>query len=811
MSAELLMPCPAAGWPSFVCEGMSERAKTGRSLDGVVRALGVVRSPGPRAGSLRRLAGLEWLVALAFALAAALPVTLARAVEIEVPERPVLRDVIALYDSASEGQPHLTRVHQFAEMPLNHLGYRVTYQDVAKPLPDPATLARHRAVLTWFLEPMRPETGATVVHWLEAVTGRGLRHIVLGDMAPGAPEAATPGLVRLHERIGLGFANEYVDITFKARVVAQDKSVIGFERPLDKVLPDFPVLPAISGKVDTLLAIESPTRDGIKASTVVATSAGGGFAAQGFTIYYEPATDRIQWVLNPFAFFRRALGDERMPIPDATTLAGRRIYFSHIDGDGWNNLTEIEPYREQERLSAEVVAEELLIPYPDLPVSVGVIAGDMLPHLGGSSAAHAVARLIYALPQVEVASHTYSHPYNWSFFERYDRAAENEAIMRAARPQVPLRERFVGTLAALTGREPPRGQYNPYVAGTDDLPRTYLKEPFDLGKEVAGALHLAESFAPKGKRARLYQWSGDTTPFDGAIAATRQAGVRNINGGDSRFDRSFPSVAYVPPIARPSGTERQIYAGNSNENTYTNDWTGPYYGFFLLEETLKNTETPRRLKPFNVYYHMYSGEKQAALSAVKHFLDLARQSDVIPLAASEYAAIADDFFGVEMREAGKLAWEVLSRGSLQTVRFDEAAGLSLDPERSRGVLGSTRHLGSLYVSLDPAEAIALVALTERTTGEADVAAGRFPMLVSSRWQVRDRRTEECGLAVTAQGFGTGDMTWQTRPGRAFAVSVERGERVLSREIVRADQSGLFELSLEPDATEPLSVRLVCHE
>jgi len=28
-----------------------------------------------------------------------------------------------------------------------------------------------------------------------------------------------------------------------------------------------------------------------------------------------------------------------VPKPDTTTLAGRRIYYSHIDGDGWKELT----------------------------------------------------------------------------------------------------------------------------------------------------------------------------------------------------------------------------------------------------------------------------------------------------------------------------------------------------------------------------------------------------------------------------------------------------------------------------------------
>ncbi len=734
----------------------------------------------------------------------------AKAIEIELREKRVTRDVVALYDSRAERQIHETRIHQFAEMPLNYLGYRVIYHDVSAALPPIAELASVRGVVTWFLEPMAADTASALISWLDAAGGQGLKHVVLGEVAPGASDSLFPELSRLHERLGLGLTGEYIDVTYKARVLSSNPAVVAFERPLDKVLPDFPIVRPLRGKVQPHLTIEADTMEGPMSSAVVATSASGGFAASNYAIYFEPTSDRVLWFINPFEFFKLALGVERMPIPDVTTLAGRRMYFSHIDGDGWNNLSEIEPFREQERLSSEVIAETAIIPYPDLPVSVGLIAGDVEPALGGNSAGRVVARFLFSLPQVEVASHTYSHPYNWSFFETYDRAAEVAAIAKAQRPSQPVRDRLIGALATVAGRETVNPRYNPYVAGTDDLPRTYLKEPFDLEKEMGGALRYAETYAPAGKRAKLYQWSGDTTPFAGAIRSARLAGVRNINGGDSRLDRSFPSVAYVPAIGRPAGDERQIYSGNSNENTYTNDWTGPYYGFFLLEETLKNTESPRRLKPFNLYYHMYSGEKTAALAAIKYFLDMARSTPVIPVAASTYAAIADGFYSTEIRRLDIDTWEIGERGALQTVRFDDAEQLSLDLDRSRGVLGANRANGSLYVALDPAAERAVVALKERPQNNDDIF-GSSLMLVESRWQIRSKQLDECGLGVEVEGFGRGDMTWRARAGRAFEVSAQRGASVLSREIVRADAQGLFRLKFEMDAVEPMTVRFTCHE
>jgi hypothetical protein len=497
-------------------------------------------------------------------------------------------------------------------------------------------------------------------------------------------------------------------------------------------------------------------------------------------------------------------------VPDVTTVSGRRLYFSQIDGDGWNNVSEVEHYREAQTLSSEVIARETIEAYPDLPVSVGLIAGDALPMLGGIPEAARVARRLFALPNVEVASHTHSHPYNWSFYENYDRRAEEQRVNAYRPPDQPMRERITAALLRAAGKEVPPSRFDKYVAGSDDLPRTYLRKPFNLDVEVQGALKFSEQLAPKGKSAKLYLWSGDATPFEAAVRATRAAGVRNLNGGDSRLDNEYPSVAYVPPIARPVGKERQIYAVNSNENTYTNEWNGPYGGQLMLEYTLANTDRPRRLKGFDLYYHMYSGEKQAALTTVKHFLDIARTSEVTPISASHYAAIADDFFGVTLEQVGFFSWAVSNRGALQTVRFDGAAEFDVDLAASTGVLGANRHEGALYVTLDAAVDRAVVTLRSRS--EAAVGtSGPLLSLVHSRWRLSARKLEHCGLTVEAEGFGPGEMLWQTRSGQTFAISAERHGRTPAQQVGTADASGRLGISLDTSAIEPLTIRLSCRD
>ena len=735
----------------------------------------------------------------------------AAAVEIGFVERPVTRTVLALYDSRAEPAASDTRIHRFAEMALNHLGFRLVYRDVNKPLPAATELTAYRAVLTWFLEPLaEPEPVGT---WLAAtLDATNLRYVAPGELLPDAGDRLRALTDRLYRRIGLVDGDEFVEVTLGARAVIANSGMIGFARPLDKVLPSFPVLQPHGDKTTVHLGLSVPGGGEGEVSAVVVTGPGGGYAAEAFTIFYEPTADRLAWIVNPFAFFDLALGGERFPVPDATTVAGRRIYFSHIDGDGWNNLTEIEAYRADGLRSSEVIWRDAVSAYPDLPVSVGLIGCDVDPKYGAEAPSQSIARALFALPQVEVASHTHTHPYNWQFFEAYDRSVEIAKIEAFQRPEQSLREKLSEKVHLIAGKQAPVGQSNKYVAGTDDLPRTYLRNPFDLGSEVAGGLGIAEAYAPPGKAARLYQWSGDTTPFEAALKATRLAGVRNINGGDSRLDREFPSVAYVPPLSRSIGAERQIYAANSNENTYTNDWTGPYYGFFMLEETLKNTEAPRRLKPFNLYYHMYSGEKPAALAAVRHFLNMARTSRVAPLAASDSAAIADDFFGVEIEQLAAATWAVPNRGALETVRFDDAAEIGVDMAASRGVLGAMRTNDALYITLDRAVPRAIVALAGRAATDAALRdRTQRPSLADSRWRLFEASGDACNFSMRASGYGVGDMRFETTPQRRFDVTVLSGDNIVTGVSTSADDNGQLHLKLAADAIAPVELRFACHD
>jgi hypothetical protein len=734
------------------------------------------------------------------------PTALAQTLSDEPTAEPVRREILAIYDSREEPRPDQTRIHRFAEMPLNHLGFVVSYWDINAGVPGADRGENLRGIITWLQRPASSELYA----WAQQQVARGTRMVVIGDSGLPSGNTSLADVNKLFAEIGFGLSGAAVDITYATRILHRD-ALIGYERPLDPVLPPFPIVGTFGSDVSSHLILEH--REGGQgggqalASSVVLTSSHGGYVANGYFVYEEPTTGRTKWIVDPFAFFQKAFGAEMMPIPDVTTLSGRRTWFSHIDGDGWNNVTYIESYRDKPTIAAGVVLRELIAPYPDLPVAVGVIGADIDERYGTPEAARQAARELFALPQVEVASHTYSHPYQWSFFENYDRQLEERIIG----PDESEWKQVVGDRMRKFARRlfPGLVRKSAETEGKlidEDPPRAYSDFPFDLDQEVRGAIVAAEEMAPEGKHGTLYLWSGGAEPFEAAIARTRRIGLRNLNGGDSRFDPDFPSISYLSPISRAVGAERQIYAGSANDYIFITDGGGREHGFLNLDATIGATENPRRLKPINVYYHMFAGERAAQLAGVRHHLDAARQAAVTPIAASHYAAIADGFFSTQITALGEQSWLVQSRGALQTVRFDDAGALAVDFTRSVGVIGQRRKGSSLYVALDEAYDEVIVALSRDAGESADASA---PYLIEGRWTFRDMRRRDCGFTVMAKGYGTGQMTWGGLKAGLYHVFARDTDATIWDETVEVGDDGRLAFTADADAMNPLEIEVAC--
>ncbi|WP_019995155.1 polysaccharide deacetylase family protein [Aureimonas ureilytica] len=715
----------------------------------------------------------------------------------------VKREVLGLYDSAFEETPTDTMLHTNVEMPLNHLGYILRYHDLRQGPPPRELAERAVAVVTMFTyEVGDPRAFLT---WLEQSADIVPRFISMGQIGANLTEANILRANRVFERLGLRIVSDYVPNFIAANVVTLDRSLIGFESQVDPLPPGHPVVVRAGEGANVALEYETDRPGGALRSIVVATGPGGGYVAGGFAQSFDEALNLKRWIIDPFEFLQRALGGPDFPVPDTTTLSGRRIYFSHVDGDAWNNLSYASIDMSKPQPSSEVMLERLIRPYPDLPVSVGIVGGDIDPEMGGGEAAAKVAKAIYALPQVEVASHTMTHPFFWEFFDPYDRERELKLIEEVS----PRANGLVETLTSALKLTPSGAStHNRFVAGSNDLPRAYLRDPFSFETEIGGALKLAEGLAPAGKKAALYLWSGDTHPTETAIRATREAGVRNMNGGDVRFDTHRPSIGYVAPLSRTVGRERQIYSVNSNENNYTELWTNHFYGFRNVRETFDRTGAPRRLKGVNVYYHSYSAERPAALDAVRYHLDWARTARLTPIRASRYAAAADGFFSTEITQLSLERWTVSKRDGLDTVRFDRADERQVDMAASMGVLGSTRSQGSLYVSLDPSVADAVVALEPRRD-PVEATDALHASMVDSRWLVETLKREPGRVTFRAEGFGPGDFTFENLPAEPMIVTARDGKTLIAEIEIAPKPAQPVSFSLPAGTPRPIDVSIAC--
>jgi hypothetical protein len=600
-----------------------------------------------------------------------------------------------------------------------------------------------------------------------------------------------------------------------------------FERKLTPIIPPYHVIKKAKGSNPEiyLKAIKNNNKE--TESIIVSTNKNGGFIDQNYAVFFEydelMERDFQAWYVNPFRFFSSAFDLELRPIPDTTTVNGNRIYYSHIDGDGYNNRSFVEAYRQDGAFSTEVIMEEVIKAYPHLPVSVAVIAADVDVNWVGSEEIREATRELLALPNVEVAHHTYSHPFEWGFFEDYTTEKEKPFLKKyqgrnwgdgsgysTSAKEIPTAKDLKGdhghnhSHGEKKKLEKSDGTYE--IKDIYEVPRAFAVEPYDLEKEIIGAKVVVKELAPEGKPLNIVMWSGDTSPYEAALRVTREAGLLNINGGDSRFDPLFNSYSWVSPLSRQVGNERQVYASSSNENTYTNLWRGPYHGFRYLRETAENTETPIRIKPYNVYYHMYSGDYYASLEALKYNVEYANEKVFTPIKTSQFAEIVNGFFSANINKLGNNTWSISNRGKLQTIRFDNASDKKMRFSRSKGVIGQKHYQGSLYVYLDEAVKKPVISLTKHEE-IASLPTTYLPYIVDSTWNLKNVSLNKKSLKMDAYGYGQGKINIKMPKQATYQVKLLRNQEVKQVFDKKTDENQLLALNFSGEVVESMTIEI----
>ncbi|HVT05887.1 MAG TPA: hypothetical protein VHO67_00435, partial [Polyangia bacterium] len=633
---------------------------------------------------------------------------------------PVPRRILVVQDGAEEPSLASTVAHRLLAVPLEYLGYVVDYADARGPLPAGDLTGRYAAVATWFTDDDLPG-GDRYERWLAHQIDTGLKVAIIDHLGfrPSAGLLARLGLVAPRQAP-------------QAPLRLSSDDWIGFEAaatPRSRELPAWDA-PRLSRHLEL-------TDGGGHRVVAVAHGDWGGLALAPY-VTSEGVQGRLRWIVDPFRFLAGALALPPIPVPDPTTVNGRRLMEIHIDGDGFVSTAELpdHPY------AGEVIRREMLARY-ELPTTVSIIEGEIGAaglYPDKSPALEAIARRIFARPEVEIASHSYSHPFDW---------------LRAGQPDAPPAE-----LADDDHRDGDRLPIPGYV--------------YSLAREIDGSVgYINSRLAPPGKATRVFLWSGDALPPQEALEKTDALALENLNGDNAEEPGVRPTLAQVPSFVRPVGARTQIYAPAQNENVYTNLWRGPYYGFRRVIDYFQFTDTPRRLKPIGIYYHFFSGTKAASIKALHDVYAWAGEQQTFPVWASEYAAGVRGFEQATLARRTDGTWLVRGLGALATLRLPAALGWP-DLDRSEGVVGVRDLPQGRYVTLDPGRPVTLALSADRPRGpyllasNAGVASFRRLGPDTIRFHLRGHVPAEAEIGGCAGSISVKPA----HPGPAASVSVK---------------------------------------
>lgn len=750
-------------------------------------------------------------IGLAICLCASLATTASSLAAADGPGELEPRRILALYDGGLEIAPRRTRIHRFVELPLNHLGYQVDYHDLRGGLPPAVVDADVAAIISWF--DTQPPDVAAFQAWAVKVRRAGtdpdeLKVIALGTLAVAGFSEMSDEAQAYLARLGIETLGSAQRLGIWNRVATLDTNVIGFERDFTVAAGQEPIVVARKEDAVGHLRVMTDSAGG-PATDLVVTTANGAYVSSS-ALVREDDWGLWRWILDPFAFFEQVLEPSPRPVPDATTLSGRRIFLATITGEGWNTPVPSDSLNEVPVLAGAIVLDHFILPYPDIPAALALVSGELDPALGGTfaEAGATIARSALSQPQIEAASMTRTLPAQWNFFENYRRDVELAIVDRLSRAPRMLERGLVPEAVSTLGRAFAVDESRAYMSRSGEAPRLYMLQPFDLQGEIAGSLLEISALAPEAAPAALMIWSGDAEMFEAALRAAREAGAEAIGGGGGIMDQTAPSLTNLSPLSVPVAEERQVYDPLSDDASFTNFWSTPSYGFFRLTETLDATEKPRRLKPYHLSFGASSALQFGPRNAVLFQLERARNAEVTPIKASHFARIARGFATTQVISLGDRRWRIENRGALQTIRFDSALGYVLDWDRSEGVLGMRQQGQSLYIALDAAHDRPIVAIKPSGTS---VEAGDTPhfRLENSRWVIDHLEQTACSAAFRATGYGTGDMTWRMPRAGTYKVKVfeEGGSTPAYWDDLTVSGDLTLTTTLPPIALRPVRVTL----
>ena len=643
---------------------------------------------------------------------------------------PLHRKVLVLFDGNKGQKKDMNFIYQNGQVVLGYLGLLTEYWDINhRPLPKDNVMSQFRGIITLFTEDIDTDKQG-YLKWLTRQIQAKRKIIVVGKLGATAKKNQDPKLKdqihRTYQHLGFKNLGHFTITQPNLQYIFKDKRGVEFETPYPPYPPAYEKIVPTMEPIHVYLTIERKDLAESE-SAMIFTGPIGGFAHQDYLIWEDPLTYRRKWYLNPFLFFKEALALEEMPIPDPTTLNGIRVAFSHIDGDGFPGPTRIQ----KETTCAEIIRDHILKKY-DFPVTASVIVGEIDPKAIGTIKMVELAREIFRLPNVEPASHSYSHPYFW------DPDYKDEA----------------GTYESQYGIKIPGYLYDP-------------KMEIDYSMK-----YVTDRLSPPDKPCKVFLWTGNCVPMEKHIARADALGYMNMNGGDTLFDDFYNSYTSVAPYYRKVGNRFQIYTGQANENILTNLWKGPYYGYRNIITTMKRTGSPLRIAPIDIYYHFYIGEYPASLKSLQDVYDWVLTQEIAPVYTSQYIEMVHGYLNAKIFEGVPGTYTIKDYGKCVTLRIDSKQKRP-DLMRSINVLGYWEQPQGMYISLTPGKKEATIVLSDKT-GSSNHETKRPYLSKASGWingfEVKNNR-----IQIDYQGHGKGKIELSAlKPDHTYQITGNAG-------------------------------------
>ena len=632
----------------------------------------------------------------------------------------VNQSFLALYNSDDPATPDLsnTLIHKKIEVIFNFYGQKIDYLDISKGITqDQLTkdfVKRYKGIILWFRF-QSFETPQKLISFLEIFADQKKKFMVFGEWPflknKTGQETAANIYSHLFAQLGLHYENIYSGNSIILKLTKNfQKDQVEFERKLENEILEIDLIKNTSTINKTWLTINNQFTH--NNADVIIVGKKLLYAQQGYNLFENPTNEQSEWRINPFLALEEFLeiNTRLYPILDITTLNGKRIWFNHIDGDGILNVGR----SNQEKKCGEIIYQQILKKY-DVPHTVSVIEAEIAPEGKITPNIKQMLQNIFELPNIEIASHTYSHPLSWS---------KNPSLFE--------RENYLGKGNRDTGPILSFPQKNYHL---------------DYKREIQESItFINKNLVPTNKKAKIILWSGSCRPPAEALQVAQENNYLNMNGGDSRMDRFFPSYSGLSPLYRKLENKLQVYSANGNENIYTNLWEGPYEGFSKVIDTFRNTESPIRIRPVNIYYHFYSGEYLASLEALKAVYDWVQKQNYNPIFASDYIQMVQDFESAKISEIRPEVFEIENQGKIRTVKFKTK--LYPDYKNSKNIIGHQFFQNYLWIYLG-SDTHSKISLTgNRAT---------TPHLISSVGIIDSFKIEHHSILIKGRSYVPGEL------------------------------------------------------